>query len=99
MTELKELGVNYIGPPLWKLVTLEDGHIVPSAYAEAANEAGLKIFTWTLERSGLLSHDGGGWYYSSVNEAITNEGSVYELLDVLVKDVKVSGVFSDWPAR
>lgn len=98
MTELKELGVNYIGPPLWKLVTIEDGKIVPSAYAEAANEAGLKIFTWTLERSGLLSHDGGGWYYSSVSDAITNEGSVYELLDVLVQDVKVSGVFSDWPA-
>lgn len=98
MAELKEMGVNYISPPLWMLVTLDDGKIVPSAYAKAANEAGIKIFTWTLERSGLLSHNKGGWYYRSINDAITSEGSVYELLDVLAQDVKVSGVFSDWPA-
>ena len=98
MAELKAMGVNYISPPVWMLVTLEDGKIVPSAYAKAANKAGLKIFTWTLERSGLLSHNKGGWYYRSINDAITNEGSVYELLDVLAQDVKVSGVFSDWPA-
>lgn len=47
---------------MWALVTLKDGKIVPSAYADAANSAGLEIFTWTLERSGLLI-DGGGWYY------------------------------------
>ncbi|KZL29311.1 glycerophosphodiester phosphodiesterase family protein [Pseudovibrio sp. WM33] len=98
MAELKEMGVNYISPPLWMLVTLDNGKIVPSAYAKAANEAGIKIFTWTLERSGLLSHNKGGWYYRSINNAITSEGSVYELLDVLAQDVKVSGVFSDWPA-
>ncbi|EEA94434.1 glycerophosphodiester phosphodiesterase family protein [Pseudovibrio sp. JE062] len=98
MAELKEMGVNYISPPLWMLVTLDDGKIVPSAYAKAANEAGIKIFAWTLERSGLISHNKGGWYYRSINDAITSEGSVYELLDVLAQDVKVSGVFSDWPA-
>ncbi len=98
MAELKEMGVNYISPPLWMLVTLDNGKIVPSAYAKAAKEAGIRIFTWTLERSGLLSHNKGGWYYRSISDAITSEGSVYEVLDVLAQDVKVSGVFSDWPA-
>ncbi|SDQ80554.1 glycerophosphodiester phosphodiesterase family protein [Pseudovibrio sp. Tun.PSC04-5.I4] len=98
MADLKAMGVNYISPPLWMLVTLKDGKIVPSAYANSANEAGLKIFTWTLERSGPLTQNKGGWYYKGINDAVTNEGAVYELLDVLAQDVKVSGVFSDWPA-
>lgn len=71
---------------------------MPSAYANAANEAELKIFTWSLERSGPLTQNKGGWYYGSINDAVTSEGAVYELLDVLAQDVKVSGVFSDWPA-
>ncbi|KZL18788.1 putative glycerophosphoryl diester phosphodiesterase 1 [Pseudovibrio axinellae] len=98
MAELKAMGVNYIAPPLWVLVTLEDGKIVPSAYAKAAKAADLNIITWTLERSGLLSHNKGGWYYNSISDAVTNEGTALEVLDVLAQDVKVTGVFSDWPA-
>lgn len=97
MTDLKEKGVNYIAPPLWVLVTLEDGAIVPSAYATEAREAGLNIIAWTLERSGPLNA-GGGWYFQSVKDAITGDGMTYELLHVLAKDVGVVGVFSDWPA-
>lgn len=95
---LQAQGVQYIAPPLWMLVTLDESNtIVPSAYAIAAKEAGLKIITWTLERSGLLN-SGGGWYYQTINQAIEHEGDIFMLLDVLAKDIGVVGVFSDWPA-
>ncbi|ACY17372.1 glycerophosphodiester phosphodiesterase family protein [Haliangium ochraceum] len=97
MEELAAEGVKIIAPPLWFLVTLEDGAIVPSDYAKMAKAAGLDIITWTLERSGPLS-ERGGWYYQSVTEAIDNDGDMMVLLDVLAKDVGVRGVFSDWPA-
>jgi glycerophosphoryl diester phosphodiesterase len=97
MTELKAMGVNYIAPPLFVLLTLEDGRIVPSAYARAAKAAGLELITWTLERSGPLA-SGGGWYYQSVSEAIDGDGRMLEVVDVLARDVGVAGIFSDWPA-
>ncbi|MGB0961001.1 MAG: glycerophosphodiester phosphodiesterase family protein [Halocynthiibacter sp.] len=97
MAELKAQGVNYIAPPMWFLVTEENGKIVPSEYTKEAHKAGLKLITWTLERSGPL-HTGGGWYYQSIKDATTDDGVMYELLDVLAQDVKVEGVFSDWPA-
>lgn len=97
MARLKEMGVNYIAPPMWMLVTVENGKIVPSPYAKEARAAGLKIITWTLERSGPLT-TGGGWYYQSIKEAATSDGTVYVLLDVLAQDVGIEGIFSDWPA-
>ncbi|MEM7067812.1 MAG: glycerophosphodiester phosphodiesterase family protein [Pseudomonadota bacterium] len=97
MSELKKMGVNYIAPPMWVLVTLKDGKISPSIYANEAKAAGIKIITWTAERSGNLTA-GGGWYYQSVSGAITNEGDVYELMHVLHSEVGIVGLFSDWPA-
>jgi glycerophosphoryl diester phosphodiesterase len=97
MAELHAMGVRYIAPPTWMLVTLQDGKIVPSPYAVEAKAAGLNLITWTLERSGLLT-GGGGFYFQSVKDVTSNEGVVYELLDVLAQDVGVKGVFSDWPA-
>jgi len=98
MTELKLSGVNYIAPPIWVLLKQSDQNTLqPSLYAQKAKEAGLNIITWTLERSGPLA-SGGGWYYRSVSELINNDGDMYNVLDVLAKDVGVVGVFSDWPA-
>ncbi|ARU00502.1 glycerophosphodiester phosphodiesterase family protein [Yoonia vestfoldensis] len=97
MEDLKAMGVNIIAPPTWMLVTLQDGKIVPSALARAAKAADLQIITWTLERSGPLAN-GGGWYFQGINDAITNDGAYFDLLDVLAQDVGVIGVFSDWPA-
>ncbi len=97
MSELKAMGVNYIAPPIWMLLTTKDGQIVPSAYASDAKKAGLKLITWTLERSGPLK-SGGGWYYRSVADVIDSDGDMFEVLDVLAQDVGVEGVFSDWPA-
>lgn len=97
MEDLKAMGVNYIAPPLFVLLALEDGRMVPSAYARAAKAAGLDIITWTLERSGPLT-SGGGWYYQSVTDAIDGDGRMLEVVDVLAREVGVKGIFSDWPA-
>ena len=98
MAELKEMGVNYIAPPTWMLVTTdENGEIVPSELAKQAKDAGLEIITWTIERSGPLG-TGGGWYYQSIADITDNDGVVYEYIDALAQDVGVVGIFSDWPA-
>ena len=97
MAELKAMGVNYIAPPMWMLLSVKDGKMVPSAYATEATNAGLKLITWTLERSGPLK-SGGGWYYQSIAELTDSDGVMYEMLDVLAQDVGIEGIFSDWPA-
>jgi glycerophosphoryl diester phosphodiesterase len=97
MAELKAMGVNYLAPPLFVLLAQEDGKIVPSAYARAAKDAGLELIAWSLERSGPLS-SGGGWYYQTVNDSIDGDGKLYEVVDVLARQIGVKGIFSDWPA-
>lgn len=107
MAELVEKGVKIIAPPMWMLLDIQDGEVVPSAYAKAARAAGLDIIAWSIERSGSLS-SGGGYYYQSVNGlnqnskkpesgVIDNDGDVFTVLHVLARDVSVIGVFSDWP--
>ena len=96
MQELADMGVKVLAPPMWMLVASEKGAIVPSVYAEEAKAAGLKLITWTLERSGPLS-SGGGWYYQTISDLTNNDGDALQLLDTLAKDVGVIGVFTDWP--
>ena len=99
MQALSQSGVRIIAPPLWMLLDLdEQGEIGPSLYAKRAKQAGLKIITWTLERSGPLNVGGGGWYYQSISAAINNDGDMFKVLDVLAKQVGILGIFSDWPA-
>lgn len=91
-------GFNIVAPPIWVLLALDNNNkIVASDYARNAKKAGLKIITWSFERSGPLKN-GGGWYYQSVNPAINNDGDMMNALHVLAKDVGVIGIFSDWPA-
>jgi glycerophosphoryl diester phosphodiesterase len=104
MLNWRSQGMNILAPPMWMLLDVNShSKIVPSQYALNAKQAGFKLIAWTLERSGLLK-DNGGWYYQSVNgdlggeDVINTDGDVYEVLDVLAKDVGVIGVFSDWPA-
>ena len=75
MADLAARGVRYVAPPIFVLLTLENGEIVPSPYAKAATEAGLEIITWSLERSGPLN-GGGGWYYQSIADAIDGDGKM-----------------------
>jgi len=97
MQALADMGVNYIAPPMWMLVTLQGDSIVASPYAEAASQAGLGIITWTLERSGPLT-GGGGWYFQSVEETIDTDADYYTMLHALHEKVGIAGIFSDWPA-
>ena len=98
MQELVDQGVNYLAPPMQLLVTLDEQQtIIPSVYASEATASGLNLITWTLERSGSLE-EGGGFYYSSISPVIDDDDDTLRLLDVLAKDVGVTGVFSDWPA-
>jgi glycerophosphoryl diester phosphodiesterase len=89
-------GVRYVAPPLWALVDLDENNkLIQSEYTLMAKAAGLKIITWTLERSGPLSGNG-GWYYQSIAEATDTDSDMLLLLDFLAQTVKVEGVFSDW---
>jgi len=90
-------GIKYIAPPMQMLLKASSGSYAASEYAVAAKAAGLKIITWTLERSGPLK-SGGGWYFGTTNSITNNDGDVYEMLHVLFNDVGIEGIFSDWPA-
>ena len=105
MAALTALGVEIIAPPMWMLLTVEGGEIVPSAYAREAKAAGLDIITWTIERSGRIVEDvlptaagNPSFYYRSTIEVLENDGDLMRTLDVLAQDVGIIGIFSDWPA-
>ena len=86
-------------PPTWALLALDaEKNIVPSQAAKDARAAGLGLITWSLERSGILADGNNGSYYQTIDAAITREGDVLRVIDVLAQDVGVMGIFSDWPA-
>jgi glycerophosphoryl diester phosphodiesterase len=92
-------GIRIVAPPTFALLTADSsGNILPSQYAMDARRAGLDIITWTVERSGILADGNNGYYYQTFDSAVTREGDVMRVLDVLAQDVGVIGVFSDWPA-
>ena len=92
-------GIRIVAPPTFALLTADSsGNILPSQYAKDARRAGLDIITWTLERSGMLADGNNGFYFQTFDSAVTREGDVMRVLDVLAQDVGVIGVFSDWPA-
>lgn len=95
---LKSMGINIIAPPLWMLLSVDDqGRLKASEYARRARAAGLNIIAWTVERSGSLT-EGGGWYYQGLEAAINNDCDVMQVIDTLIQNVGVIGIFSDWPA-
>lgn len=98
LADYKLEGINYVAPPMWALLAADGGEIVPSQYANDAKAAGLKLITWTLERSGILGDGDGEWYYQTINPAISREGDIMRVLDVLNRQVGITGIFSDWPA-
>eukprot|EP00904_Undaria_pinnatifida_P003948 jgi/Undpi1/13554/HiC_scaffold_8.g03213.m1 len=98
MSDLVEKGVQVASPPMWSLITFEDGKIVPSAYAREAKAAGLEIITWALERNMGPMADGGGWFYQTVADAITKDSDMIVVMDVLARQIGVVGLLSDWPA-
>jgi len=98
MAELKAQGVKILAPPIYMMLAVNDkGEIVPSEYAKAAKAAGLDLIGWSLERDGPLDR-GGGFYHKSIKAAVDRDGDTLTVLDVLVQQVGVRGMFSDWPA-
>ncbi len=92
-------GIRIVAPPLFALLDHDGtGRIVPSVYAQNARAAGLDIIAWTVERSGVLADGNNGFYYQTIDPAISREGDVMTVLDVLARKIGVLGVFSDWPA-
>jgi glycerophosphoryl diester phosphodiesterase len=102
LRQLRRDGVRYLAPPIPALLDVDpSAEIVPSAYARDIRNAGLKIITWTFERSDLRrGAAGGGFYYAfdPQGKAIRKDSDMYKALDVLARQVKVEGVFSDWAA-
>jgi glycerophosphoryl diester phosphodiesterase len=95
----KQAGINIVGPPTFALLTVDaNNRIVPSEYARNVRAAGLDIITWTLERSGVLADGSNGFYYQTFDSAITRDGDVMRVLDVLAMQVGIRGIFSGWAA-
>lgn len=97
--ELAKRGVKILAPAFFALTKLSEDNstIIPSEYAIAAKKAGLGLVGWSFERSGWLNK-GGDYYYQYVAPAINNDGDMYTVLDVLVQQVGIQSMFSDWPA-
>jgi glycerophosphoryl diester phosphodiesterase len=96
---LKQAGINIWAPPTFALLALGDGdRVVASDAARNAQAAGLELIAWTLERSGVLADGRNGFYYQTIDRAISRDGDLMTVIDVLARDAKVRGVFSDWPA-
>lgn len=101
LPDMEEQGLNIVAPPINILLTVDgQNKIVPSEYAIKAQEVGLDIITWSLERSGPLKQAAAEneTYISSISSAIHKDGDMYIIVDVLAREVGVSGMFSDWPA-
>lgn len=101
---LRARGVGTIAPPLATLLrSSEEGRgIEPSEYALRARAAGLRIVSWTIERSGRIAEDvvprRGAFYYGSILDSLDGDGDVFRVIHALREGVGVEGLFSDWPA-
>lgn len=95
---IKASGIKYAAPALFMLVSLDENKkLIPSKYATMLKDADLNIISWSIERSAPL-RNGGGWYYTGLEDWIYGDGNIYELMDFLAQDIGIVGLFSDWPA-
>jgi glycerophosphoryl diester phosphodiesterase len=100
--KLKDRGVRIIAPAMPALLRVDGGgRILPSPFASFLRHLGFDIITWTFERADLRQGaPSAGFYYDfdPTGKAIKKDSDMYKALDVLAKDVKILGIFSDWPA-
>jgi glycerophosphoryl diester phosphodiesterase len=100
---LQKNGVKIFAPPIPALLAVDaaNNRLVPSQYAKDIKAAGLDIITWSFERSDLRRGAAfGGFYaaYDPTGAVVKKDSDMYLALDALARDVRVLGVFSDWPA-
>jgi len=102
LRSIKRQGVRIIAPPIFALLAVDEaGRIVPSEYARDIRAAGLDVIAWTFERSDLRRGAApAGFYYlfDPQGRAVRKDSDMYKALDVLAKEVRILGIFSDWPA-
>jgi glycerophosphoryl diester phosphodiesterase len=99
---LKQRGVKVIAPAMPALLIVDGaGRILPSQFAKDLRHWGFDLITWTFERADLrqgASKAGFYFDFDPTGKAIKKDSDMYKALDVLAKDVKILGIFSDWPA-
>lgn len=99
---LKKRGVRIIAPAMPALLAVDaNNRIVPSKLAKDLKAMGFDIITWTFERADLRQGASkAGFYYDfdPQGKAIKKDSDMYKALDVLAREVKILGIFSDWPA-
>ncbi len=93
---LYQAGVRAVAPPIATLLrwTPESG-LQPTALADAAVQADMKLYAWTLERTDPTGSDA---FDLPGNPLKLGEAYVFPILHALVEQVGVAGVFTDWPA-
>jgi glycerophosphoryl diester phosphodiesterase len=99
--QLRLAGVKIVAPSFNALLTVQGDRIVPSVLAKDLRSMGFDIISWSFERVDLRRGAAGvGSYYDfdPTGAAIKKDSDMYKALDVLAKDVKLIGLFSDWPA-
>src|SRR3569833_177468 len=97
---LHRAGVKIVAPSYNALLTVQGGRIVPSVLATDLKSMGFDLISWSFERVDLRKGAAGvGSYYAfdPTGAAIKKDSDMYKALDVLAKDVKLIGMFSDWP--
>jgi glycerophosphoryl diester phosphodiesterase len=103
LASLKQNGVRVLAPPIPALLGVDEANlkIVPSRYALDIKATGLDIIAWSFERSDLRRGAAFGGFYAAYDPqglVVKKDSDMYLALDALARDVKVLGVFSDWPA-
>ena len=102
LRQLKRAGVRIIAPPIPALLDVDaSGQIVPSQYAKDIRNTGFDIITWSFERADLRTGaaNAGFYYYFDPNSrALKKDSDMYKALDTLAQQVRIRGIFSDWPA-
>jgi len=99
--ELRKSRVNVIAPAMPALLSVNGDRVVPSQLAKDLKAMGFDLITWTFERADLRKGAASaGFYYDfdPTGATIKKDSDMYKALDVLAKDVKILGIFSDWPA-
>jgi glycerophosphoryl diester phosphodiesterase len=102
LRELRRAGVRIIAPPIFALLAVDSNdRVVPSQYALDIKNTGFDIITWSFERADLRRGAGpAGFYYlfDPNSRAVKKDSDMYKALDALAQQVRIRGIFSDWPA-
>jgi glycerophosphoryl diester phosphodiesterase len=97
---LRRAGVKIIAPAMPALLAVNGDRVVASQLAKDLRGMGFDLISWSFERADLRQGASkAGFYYDfdPTGAAIKKDSDMYKALNALAKDVKVIGMFSDWP--